>query len=157
MFGITRTAPETSIFESAKSNKEWLLNPVAIRKAKECIVIIEKELGVRLKLTHPNFLEMINEYVELTGDVGLKDSFTQLAAMAGIDVETPVVQKTSDKVVPHPRMMAVTRPSAEIPTLTSSLEIDKSETVDYKGKTYPKYNDTGKTFKGLYRGQPHYM
>ena len=65
------------------SNKEWLLNPSAIRKAKECIHFIENEQGNRLKLTNPEFLQVIAEYAKQSENTDLKRSYVQLARMAG--------------------------------------------------------------------------
>ncbi len=158
MSDIKRPSSEPSVIESAKSNKEWLLNRTAIRKAKECIVIIEQELGIRLKLTHPNFLEMIYEYAELTGSPALRGAFIELAEMAGIRFKRRTTPKVSQKVVPHPQMnnnleSSVNKSHYSNNNANSS---DNAEVVYYQKKAYPKFNEQGQTFKGLYRGHPLY-
>ena len=46
------------------ADKSWMLNPKAIRHANECIQIVREVEGVRLKLSQPDFLQRLHEYVE---------------------------------------------------------------------------------------------
>ena len=66
-------------------DKSWMLNPTAINAAKNCILIVQEELGVKLKLSHPQFLEMLREYVVLTDSEALQDSYEILISFAGIN------------------------------------------------------------------------
>ena len=141
-------------------DKEWLLNANAIKKAKTCINLIESELDIRLKLTHPQFREMIKDYAELTDSRELQKAYLELSQLAESGSESiPILRK---KVVnmphfgetepgPAPKARAVTHSE-----LALRNEGTVEETVKYKGKVYPKYNDSGLQFKGLYRGQARY-
>ena len=65
------------------SDKSWMLSADAISKARMCITVIQDELGVKLKLSHPDFLNMIKEYVELTESSTLRDAYNELVVFAG--------------------------------------------------------------------------
>ncbi len=132
------------------SNKQWLLNHVAIRKAKQCIVIIEKELGVRLKLTHPLFLEMIKEYAEMTDSVELQQSFSELEKIAGVGI-APEIKEEVNKVVEFSHRTTTPHTKNEL-----AANVGPDESISYRGKAYKRFNDAGKEFKGLYRGQARY-
>lgn len=149
------------------SNKQWLLNHKAIRQAKDCIRIIEEELGVRLKLSHPQFLNMIKEYAEMTEATELQNAYIKLASLAGVETghaQRVVEQKVAnDKVVTMPyfveeRQFVNTATEVETESEESSFSeaLERDEYVNYKGKAYKRFNDDGKEFKGLYRGRAHY-
>jgi hypothetical protein len=59
-------------------DRSWMLNRSAISSAKRCIQLIQLELGVRLKLSHPDFMLLIAEYCELTGSEGLSAAYQEL-------------------------------------------------------------------------------
>lgn len=130
------------------TDRNWLLNPTAVHAAKACIAIIQDELGIKLKLSHPQFLEMIQEYVELTESDKLQEAYIPLATMAGIDTKKAQILKAQNKVVDIPvvHKQAVSAPVVE----------EQYETVTYNGKLYRRYSEDGLEFKGLYRGQPRY-
>jgi hypothetical protein len=127
------------------SDKSWMLSADAISKARMCITVIQDELGVKLKLSHPDFLNMIKEYVELTESSTLRDAYNELVVFAG----QPKVHVNDSVVVPLKTPHSTT-PAATVPSVLSAEEM-----VRYKGKEYPKYRE-GQTFKGLYRGQALY-
>ena len=126
------------------TDKSWMLSAGAIQKARECIQLIQGELGIKLKLSHPDFLSMIQDYVELTDSAELSEAYKDLAAFAGIEVQkaikTTVIPINPDKVMPQNN---------------PAQPVQSEEMVTYKGKHYPKYRE-GLTFKGLYRGQARY-
>ena len=62
----------------------WMLKPQAIRQAKECIRLVHEELDVRLKLSHPNFIQVLHGYVDQSGSRELGDAYARLIAMAGV-------------------------------------------------------------------------
>ncbi|HEY9034505.1 MAG TPA: hypothetical protein VIN71_11245 [Pseudomonadales bacterium] len=130
------------------NDKNWLLNPTAIHAAKDCIQIIQDELGIRLKLSHPQFLEMIQEYVELTESDMLQQAYLQLAQLAGIRITQARILKPAATVVDMP----VTHRS----TVTTDASVAREqETISYHGKLYKRF-DGDREFRGLYRGQPRY-
>ena len=65
-------------------DKSWMLNPKAIRRAKECIAIVKKLTGKKLKLSQPDFISLLHDYVDSTGSRELGDAYAQLIAMAGV-------------------------------------------------------------------------
>ena len=136
------------------SDKSWMLNPTAIAQARSCISIIQDELGVKLKLSHPQFLEMIFDYIELTDSEELAAAYHSLSSLA--DGELPTnANKPAEKVVKMKTNMAA-RPAATPPAPKSpESNAAGEEMVEYKGKHYAKYADGGE-FKGLYRGQARY-
>lgn len=131
-------------------DKSWLLNPKAIRIAKECIYIVKEELGVKLTLSHPEFMQMLHEYVDLTDSADLADAYSRLLAMAGVGnvVHNLKSKAQTEKVVPI---------VAEKQAMKSAVgaEVTEEELIEYCGKSYARWRD-GKEFSGLYRGQPRY-
>lgn len=122
------------------SDRGWILNLSAIAAAKKCIQIVQEELGVKLKLSHPQFVEMLHEYCELTDSSDLRAAYDALMAFAG--------DQDYEKTV-------------SVPTLTGKVEssnpiLSKSDSVMYRGKNYRRYDEQGREFRGLYRGGARY-
>jgi hypothetical protein len=137
------------------NDKSWLLKPSAIKAAKACLQLVQTELDIRLPLSHPDFLEMLNDYAELTESEELRSAVDQLNAMAGQGQSALALKKTgtnNDTVVQHPRSTVKRVVQNTKPTDT----IDRAELVVYNGKKYPRWSDD-KEFNGLYRGQPRYQ
>ncbi|WP_086929612.1 hypothetical protein [Agarilytica rhodophyticola] len=65
-------------------DRSWMLNPKAIRQAKQCINLIKSLTGKRVKLSDPDFIQVLHEHVEKTGSRNLRDAYTRLIAMAGV-------------------------------------------------------------------------
>lgn len=126
------------------NSKEWLLNPHAIAVARKCIIAVELELGIRLKLSHPNFLEMLQEYGALTDSDKINTPLLELYSLA-----VGKTASTSNKV--H----VLKGVSLDDDTFTLDGE-PTQEMVTFRGKEYPKFNDAGDEFQGLYRGQARY-
>lgn len=112
-------------------NKTWLLNREALNIAKQSIEIIEKEVGVRLKLADPDFLGLLGDYVGLLESTLLSDAVLKLYQCAGI----------SEEFQPF---------KSENLTIASKYDV-----IQFYGKTYPRYQNE-KEFKHLYRGHPVY-
>lgn len=129
------------------SDKDWLLNPSAIKAAKACILIVQGELGIKLTLSHPEFLEMLKDYVELTGSDELESAYHRLVDYAGTSAHH---FKAGESITPEPKK---TRIRHQANTELTTLEDD--DYVVYKGKKYKRFLN-GKEFKGLYRGQARY-
>ena len=124
------------------NDKSWMLNPKAIRYAKECIQLVKAELGVRLKLSHPEFVRLLHDYVELTGSKELGEAYARLISMAGVGfVVKSLGSRTETNVV-------------NIPVKKAAGD-DVNSTVEHSGKHYSKYRE-GLQFQGVYRGQPVY-
>ena len=135
------------------SDKSWMLNAKAIAAARKCISIVDAELDVKLKLSHPDFLELLVDYAELNESNELHAAIAVLAQFApanvtasltGTDVDAKIINLESKSIFIHkkraPKPVSQTKDEA---------------IVKYKGKDYPRYSD-GMEFKGLYRGQPRY-
>ena len=128
-------------------DKSWLLNPAAIAAAKACIGAVETELGVKLKLSHPQFLEMIEQYCELTDSAMMNESYQALKIFSqGVDEMTSVSKKVVSLNNAEP-------PSGSRVSKTITKEQDF---VTFKGRSYRRFDDEGHEFKGLYRGQARY-
>ena len=130
------------------TDKSWLLNPSAINAAKQCIVAVEQELGVKLKLSHPQFIEMIQDYADLTESDAIQQAFNELLTYA--DSETQ--KATKAKVVPLKQKVSEVKTTETVASDTTS----DPEIVQFKGKEYPKFDNEGRQFRGLYRGQARY-
>lgn len=131
------------------NDRSWMLNPQAIRIAKDCIQHVKEELGVKLLLSHPDFVQMLHEYVELTESQALAEAYTKLIAFAGPGTIVQSLSKKQDKtkVVPI-KQKAVA--NGDIPTLSNEEEM-----VEFRGRQFPRFRD-GREFNGMYRGQPIY-
>jgi hypothetical protein len=121
------------------SDRGWILNPAAIAAAKACIHIVQEELGVKLKLSHPQFIELLHEYCSLTESEELVTAYLKLMSFAG--------------------------PDEEYASLKAGLNLQESpeggndgegDRVTYKGKSYLRYDQNGREFQGLYRGGARY-
>lgn len=66
------------------NDRSWMLNPKAIRQAKQCINLIKNLTGVRVKLSDPDFIQLLHEHVETTGSRSLRDAYASLISMAGV-------------------------------------------------------------------------
>ena len=134
-----------------KQDKSWMLNARAIKAAKSCIEQVENELDIKLKLSHPDFLELLLQFTELTDSEELQLSLEELAKYAPADFQQKFQARINDKLSEEEPESAP-QESAPAPNVNNKSD----ETVLYRGKSYSRYQD-GKEFKGLYRGQPHYL
>lgn len=133
------------------NDRTWILNPAAIKAAKECINLVKKELGVKLLLSHPEFTLMLHEYVELTDSTELKTAYSRLIAFAGPGTIIKTLGEEHQNVVP----LKSTGTDGAIADDSDGGNKSPEETVTYGSKQYPRWRD-GKEFSGLYRGQPNY-
>lgn len=135
------------------SDKSWMLNPKAIRCAKECITIVKKELDIKLTLSHPDFVYLLHEYVDMLDSRELHDAYTRLISLAGPGTVMaslrPKENGSESNVISMPKAVG-----AEAPPILDD-EVDAAETITVQGRVFPKWQD-GKQFRGLYRGQPTY-
>lgn len=129
------------------ADKAWMLNPKAIRHAKECINIIKELTGDKLKLSHPDFVQLLHEYVETTGSAKLGEAYARLISMAGVGY---VMQNLRPKHEAEAESVPYQRAVGDVVSFDES-----SSTVEYHGRIYPKYR-SGLVFRGVYRGQPRY-
>lgn len=129
------------------SDREWLLSAQAIKAARICIKIVNDQLGVRLTLSHPDFLDLLNEYSELTDSADLMAAVKVLSNYAGVSER----QVTRRSVVTSLAL----KEKPIILTEAVSATHNANEMISYNGKSYRRFQQ-GKEFKGLYRGQPRY-
>lgn len=135
-------------------DKSWMLNPQAIRYAKSCIHIVRDELGVKLKLSHPQFLQMLHEYVDMTDSQELGLAYSHLISMAGPGT---VLRGLEPKEKAEFDRNIVDLPIKRQANGEAFSEFGlEEETIELNGKLYAKWRD-GKEFKGIYRGQPSYQ
>lgn len=66
------------------ADKSWMLNPLAIRHARDCIAIIKRDFDVSLKLSDPDFLVQMQEKVALAASRDLGRAYALLVADAGV-------------------------------------------------------------------------
>lgn len=153
-------------------DKSWLLKPAAINAAKGCIRIVQDELDVRLPLTHPDFLQMLNDYAELAGSAALNEAGATLNTFARseqvVEAKRSAVVNLRDplrtdnaslmrtQIIPPPAPAPAPAPSPQPVAPTAAVAETGGEFVNFNGRAYPKFLD-GKKFAGLYRGQPRYM
>lgn len=134
------------------ADKSWMLNPKAIRHANECIHMIKKHEGLRLKLSQPDFLQQLHTYVEKLKLPELGEHYSQLLSMAGVGNVLRNLEKIPAKSVVAMPIAAgdyVRREQLDTPARNDD------ETVNVNGHAYDRYRD-GLEFKGLYRGNPRY-
>lgn len=140
-------------------DKSWMLNAKAIAAAKKCISVVETELGIKLKLSHPDFLELLVSYAELNDSEELHSALAVLAQFAPAKVSASLTgEEEARKVINLQGGHFFNRAKAEPVQAVAPAPVASSPeqaVVSYKGKTYPRYSD-GKEFQGLYRGQPRY-
>ncbi len=133
------------------ADKSWMLNAKAIAAAKKCISIVEVELGVRLKLSHPDFLELLVDYADLNESSQLQHAILVLAQYAPTNIQNSLAPSAKGNIINlEDKGVVLPKVSASAP-----LRNNDEPRVHYKGKVYPRYRD-GYEFKGLYRGQPRY-
>lgn len=126
------------------ADKSWMLNPKAIRYARECINIVKALNGEVLKLSQPDFLIKLHTYVDNLKSNELRMAYSHLLSMAGVGNVLQSLEKIPAKEV------VAALPSNEVVPLETDLE-----RVEYNGVEYSRYRN-GREFKGLYRGIPRY-
>lgn len=132
-------------------DKSWMLNPTAISQARNCIDIVQKELGVKLKLSHPQFLELIVEYIELTDSQELADAYNGLAAFSNSNLQAVEPRVVKAKVT----SIAPKEPLVNRNAIKEASDMHPEDMVEYHGKFYRRFSGDAE-FKGLYRGQARY-
>lgn len=121
------------------NDRSWLLKPAAITCAKNCVRIIRTEFGIKLNLSDPLFLEKVervNHHIPLPA---LKKAYEELAQHAAGHIHQSPAEK----------LHAL---GASIQDAGHSL----MEQIEYHGKEYPRFDEHGKEFKGVYRGSVRY-
>lgn len=66
------------------ADKSWMLNPLAIRHARECIEIIKRDFDLSLRLSDPLFLEALQAKVATGVSRDLGRAYARLVADAGV-------------------------------------------------------------------------
>ena len=128
------------------TDKQWMLNPQAIRHAKECMHIIKDELDIKLTLSHPDFIFLLHEYVEMLESPALGAAYAKLIAMAGPGSILANMPKKHSPNQEHTYTQAV---GSDI------TPHDPNEKITVNGRSFARWNGD-KEFHSLYRGQPTY-
>ena len=120
------------------NDRTWLLcNTAALACAKNCIRLIKEEFGIKLTLSDTKLLPKIEKISHKQTSQALKESYQELQGYAGI--------------TPHH--------GEALNTLGSSIH-DAGQSflgiIEHHGKEYPKFDDSGKEFKGVYRGNARF-
>lgn len=131
-------------------DRSWMLNAQAIRVAQQCVTQVKSLFGVKMKLSSPDFMQKLHEYVELSKNRELGDSYSELLSFAGVG---QTLQNLHTKHSASEPQAAKITASGEYPMVVDS-DI-KNEFVAHGGKFYPRWKG-GKKFTGLYRGNPYY-
>lgn len=129
-------------------DKSWMLNPQAIRHAKTCIQIIKDRTQQKLKLSQADFFQQLDDCAKKIRSVEFIAAHHQLMAMA--EHNTFSDRSNTGTVIP------LFGRKAKSTAMPLARAVDSVETVAFAGKHYPKWQ-AGKSFQGLYRGQPHYQ
>ena len=156
-------------------NKDWLLNAAAIKVARQCIKLVDEELGIRLTLSHPDFLELLEQYSQLSDSSRLMGAVNELMSYSSrasaVSDKKKVVAinersgfrsiESSGVLNPGSSSSNAANPSYSQQGSDSSSQPkgrppqQDNEMVSYNGKNYRRWSE-GKEFKGLYRGRPRY-
>lgn len=138
------------------TNRSWLLKPEPLKVAKTCIQLVQDEIEVKLPLSHPQFLEMLNDYADMMESETLAKSVQQLNMLAGDQGIAFLKKVAGDNVIQHPSHTTIkSNPITSVDHVTPQSAKDESQTITYMGKTYKRWQGN-KEFVGLYRGQARY-
>jgi len=122
------------------NDRSWLLgNTSALSCAKNCIKIIKMDFGIKLSLSDGELLPKIGKICENMDSQELRDGYQRLLGFAG---------KT-----PHHSAAEILHSLGEQLHDVSHSFIEK---IEHHGKEYPKFDDQGREFKGVYRGSVRY-
>ncbi len=131
-------------------DRSWMIEVKAVRAAKQCIELVREELGVKLLLSNPDFLDLLKDYTELTDSIELQAAYADLMVYADKNTSAAKLNATDNTVVSIRKEDAL---ALQVPVL--KRPISEEETIKCGGKLYLRWRD-GKEFSGLYRGQPMY-
>ncbi|MFQ3323009.1 MAG: hypothetical protein ACI90U_000825 [Pseudomonadales bacterium] len=138
------------------SDRAWLLKPEPLKVAKTCIQLVQGDINVKLPLSHPQFLEMLNDYADMMESTLLRQSVQRLNSLAGAQGEVFLKNAVGDNVVQHPsHVPARNNTNGAVSNISNTPSRDENETMTYRGKIYKRWQGS-KEFSGLYRGQARY-
>jgi len=125
------------------ADKSWMLNPKAIRHANECINLIRRTTGRKLKLSQPDFLVELHKSVETIQSRELGTHYGHLLSMSGVGNLMKSLAEPAQAVVAAPQVVG------------EMFSKEESETVEIDGKLYPKFRN-GRQIDGVIYGIPRY-
>lgn len=141
------------------TDKSWMLNPKAIRHAKECIQLVHQRSGIKLRLSQEDFLHNLHLHVEASECAELGEAYARLISMAGVGFVIKSLPPKRQQQSEHSNVQVFRAVGAEDLVMHEdeheSAAHHSAEMVEYGGRLYPKFR-SGMEFKGLYRGQPRY-
>lgn len=128
------------------NDRTWLLtNNAALVTARKCIQIISKEAGIKLTLADKELLKKIGAVSKNIDSIALETHYKELLNYAGV------------KIVDANE--ALHQIGEKLHDVTESLH-DATHNligkIEYHGKEYPRYDEQGREFKGVYRGAVRY-
>jgi hypothetical protein len=138
------------------SDRAWLLKPEPLKVAKTCIQLVQGDIDIKLPLSHPQFLEMLNDYADIMESAQLRQAVQRLNSLAGVQGAVFLKKAAGDNVIQHPSQVPVRHNANHSVSNTSNTPPrDDNETMAYRGKIYKRWQGS-KEFSGLYRGQARY-
>lgn len=125
------------------NDRTWLLkNSDALSCANKCISIIRKEVGTKISLSDQQLIQKIGAMSQSIGSIELRVGFKLLLDYAGVQ-EADVATEQEES-----------QPAKETAMQSAGRLI--SEKIEFKGKQYPRFDEQGREFKGIYRGNANY-
>ncbi len=132
-------------------NENWALSSSNLIVARNCIKLIESEFGEKLRLSDESFLIKLGRYAKKTQSSRTLMMCSKLATATGEENLTNLTQSALKGKSKQPNTATAQ------PTSKRTLASPKTENqIEYRGKHYAKFDNAGKEFKGLYRGQARY-
>lgn len=127
-------------------DRNWLLTPLAIKSAKTCIHLVQSQTGEKLTLSDPEFVTVLERYVEKLDLEVLEHAFALLLSFSEEDEETAKRQNT---------VTATSHKKTNLLKGATRVSINNEDYVVFRGRTYKRFHNS-REFIGLRNGKPHY-
>ena len=88
------------------SDRAWLLKPEPLKIAKTCIQLVQGDIDIKLPLSHPQFLEMLNDYADMMESAQLRQAVQRLNSLAGAQAAVFLKKAAGDNVIQCPLVYA---------------------------------------------------
>lgn len=111
-------------------DREWMLNPQAIRTAKKCITLIKEEFDVKLTLSDPMFMQTLHQFVETSKTRALGAAYGHLLSMAGVG-------NVMQSLIPK-HQMERNKTAAPAMKMAVGAEMLGDDSVELNGKNYTR-------------------
>ena len=128
------------------NDRNWLLNNNrALACTRRCIQIIAKDAGIKISLADKDLLEKIGAVNKSIDSPQLEANYKQLLKHAGVS--------TFDA---NETMHQIGEKLHDVGEKLQGASRTLIESIEYHGKEYPRFDDQGREFKGVYRGAVRY-